>query len=105
MKSLDEVKGRMQVKHIGVGKSAEKLNGIPSVLSAFTRVTPAPSKGWETSPVMKERGRQEAIAMVEKFQNLKEIKTNSEVETQKQEETTRYKELQEYRRPKQDTHT
>ena len=40
MKDLDEVKGKMQVKHIGVGKSSEKFNRIPSALSAFTRVTP-----------------------------------------------------------------
>ena len=52
-------------------------------MSAFTRVTPSLSEGRETSPVMKERGQQEAIAMVEKFQNPKEIRTNNEVETQK----------------------
>ena len=40
---------------------------------------------------MKERGQQEAIAMVEKFRNRKEIKKNSEEETQKQKETNKYK--------------
>ena len=48
-------------------------------------MTPVLSKGWETSPVMKERGCQEAIAMVEKFWNLKEVKQNNEVVTQKTE--------------------
>ena len=85
MKDLDEVKGRMQVKHIGVGKSSEKFNRIPSALSAFTRVTLTLSKGWETSPILKERGWQEAIAMVEKFRNMKEFKKNGEEETHKTE--------------------
>ena len=36
MKDMDEVKGRTHMKHTGVGKSSEKLNRIPSVLSAFS---------------------------------------------------------------------
>ena len=74
----------MQVKHIGIGKSPEKTNKIPSVLSAFSRVTPSLNEGCETLPVIKERGCQEAIAMVAKFQNPTGVKQNSEMVAQEE---------------------
>ena len=40
MKNINEAKNRSQVKHIGIGKSSERTNKIPSVISAFSRVTP-----------------------------------------------------------------
>ena len=70
MKSLDDVKGQRQTKHIGVEKTSKpkSQNVIPSTVSAFQRVVPNVSKDQEASPVLKEKGNQEAIEMVAKFQ-------------------------------------
>ena len=71
MKNIDDAKNRSQVKHIGIGKTSERIDIIPSVTSAFHRVPPSMSKGCKASPFLKERGHQEAIAMAAKFQNPK----------------------------------
>ena len=35
MKSIDDAKSRVQVKHIGMGKTSKRIDKIPSVTSAF----------------------------------------------------------------------
>ena len=69
MKSLDDMKAQRQTKHIGVGKTSKpkSQNVIPSTVSAFQRVVPNISKGWEALPVFKEMGCQEAIEVAAKF--------------------------------------
>ena len=72
MKSLDDVKAQRQTKHRGVEKTSKpkSQNVIPSTVSAFQMVIPNISKEWwEASPVLKEKGCQEAIKMAAKFQN------------------------------------
>ena len=61
--SIDDARSRQQIKHIGMGKTSEGTNNIPSMTSAFQRVHPSMSEGHETSPAIKERGCQEAIKM------------------------------------------
>ena len=63
MMSIDDVRSRQQIKHIGIRKTSKGTNNIPSMTSAFQRVHPSTSEGHEASPVVKERGRQEAIKM------------------------------------------
>ena len=79
MKSIDDAKNRSQVKHIGIGKTSERIDIIPSVTSAFHRVPPSMSKGRKASPFLKERGHQEVIAMAAKFQNPKKSEQTKEV--------------------------
>ena len=78
MKSIDDAKNRSQVKNIGIGKTSERIDKIPSVTSAFNRVTPSTSEGHEALPFLKERGRQEVIAMAVKFQNPRRSEQTNE---------------------------
>ena len=79
MKNIDDVRNRSQIKHIGIGKMSERISKIPSVMSAFNRVTPSMSEGREASPVLKEKGCQEVIAMAAKFQNPRRSEQNNTV--------------------------
>ena len=79
MKIIDDVKNRSQVKHIGIGKKSDRIEKIPSVMLAFNRVTPSTSKGHKASPLLKERGHQEVIAMAAKFQNPRRSEQTNEV--------------------------
>ena len=63
MMSIDDARSRQQIKHIGIGKTSKGMSNIPSMTSAFQRVHPSTSEGREASPVIKERGHQEAIKM------------------------------------------
>ena len=63
MMSIDDARSRQQIKHIGIRKISKGTNNIPSTTSAFQRVHPSTSEGREASPVIKERGCQEAIKM------------------------------------------
>ena len=63
MMSIDDARSRQQIKHIGIRKTSKGTNNIPSMTSAFQTVHPSMSKGCEASPVIKERGCQEAIKM------------------------------------------
>ena len=63
MMSIDDARSRQQIKHIGIRKTSKGMNNIPSMASAFQRVHPSMSEGHEASPVIKERGHQEAIKM------------------------------------------
>ena len=63
MMSIDDARSRQQIKHIGIRKTSKGMNNIPLMTSAFQRVHPSMSKGREASPVIKERGCQEAIKM------------------------------------------
>ena len=63
MMSIDDARGRQQIKHIGMGKTSKGTNNIPLMTSAFQRVHPSMSEGHEVSLVIKERGQQEAIKM------------------------------------------
>ena len=63
MMSIDDARSRQQIKHIDIGKTSKGMNNIPSMTSAFQRVHPSTSKGREMSPIIKERGCQEAIKM------------------------------------------
>ena len=63
MMSIDDARSRQQIRHIGIRKTSKGTNNIPSATSAFQRVHPSTSKGHEASPVIKERGHQEAIKM------------------------------------------
>ena len=78
MKNIDDVRNRSQIKHISIGKTSEGISKIPSVTSAFNRVMPL-SKGCEASPVLKEKGCQEVIAMAVKFQNPRRSEQNNTV--------------------------
>ena len=69
MRSIDDAKSRVQVKHIGMGKTSKRIDKIPSVTAAFQRVPPSTSEGCEALPLLKERGCQEVIVMAAKFQN------------------------------------
>ena len=69
MVSIDDARSKKQLKHIGMGKTSKGLDKIPSVTSAFQRVQPPASEGHEASPLLKERGCQEVIAMAVRFQN------------------------------------
>ena len=69
MRNIDVAKSRVQVKHIGMGITSKRIDKIPSVTSAFQGVPPSTSEGHEASPLLKERGHQEAIVMAAKFQN------------------------------------
>ena len=80
MKSIDDAKNRSQVKHIGIGKTSERIDKIPSVMSAFNRVTPSKSKGHKALSFLKERGCQEAITMAAKFQNPRRSEQTNEVD-------------------------
>ena len=64
MMSIDDARSRQQIKHIGIGKTSKGMNNIPSMTSVFQRVHPSMSEGCEASPMIKERGHQEAIKMV-----------------------------------------
>ena len=61
--SIDDARSRQQIKHIGIGKTSKGMNNIPSTTSAFKRIHPSTSEGREVSPMIKERGHQEAIKM------------------------------------------
>ena len=50
MKSTDDAKNRSQVKHIGTGKTSERIDRMPSITLAFNRVPPSTSEGREASP-------------------------------------------------------
>ena len=63
MMSIDDARSRQQIKHIGIRKTSKGMNNTPSMTSAFQRVHPSKSKGHEASPIIKERGWQEAIKM------------------------------------------
>ena len=63
MMSIDDARSRQQIKHIGIEKTSKGMNNIPSMTSAFQRVHPSMSEGREASPMVKERGGQEAIRM------------------------------------------
>ena len=69
MMSIDDARSRQQIKHIGIGKTSKGMNNIPSMTSAFQRVHPSTSEGCEVSPVIKERGHQEAIKMAAEVQD------------------------------------
>ena len=71
MKSLDDVRARRQMKHIGVGKMSKPKGQkeISPTTSAFPKVTPTTNEDCEVSPVLKERGHKEAIEMAAKFHN------------------------------------
>ena len=69
MMSIDDARSRQQIKHIGIGRTSKGTNNIPSMTSAFQRVHPSMSKGHEASPVIKERGHQEAIKMAAEVQD------------------------------------
>ena len=79
MKSIDDARNRSQVKHIGIGKKSDRIDKIPSVTSAFNRVTLSTSEGCKALPLLKERGCQEAIVMAVKFQNPRSEQTNEVV--------------------------
>ena len=66
MMSIDDARSRQQIKHIGIRKTSKGMNNIPSTTSAFQKVHPSTSEGHEAPPVIKERGRQEAIKMAAK---------------------------------------
>ena len=89
MKSTDDAKKRSQVKHIGIGKTSERIDKIPSVTSEFNRVTPSTSEGSEASPFLKERRCQEAIAMAVKFQNPRRSEQTNEVVIQEDASSSR----------------
>ena len=63
MMSIDDARSRQQIKHIGIGKTSKGMNNIPLMTSALQRVHPPTSEGCEKSPMVKERGHQEAIKM------------------------------------------
>ena len=69
MMSIDDARSRQQIKHIGIRKTSKGMNNIPSMTSAFQRVQPSMSEGCEASPVIKERGCQEAIKMTAEVQD------------------------------------
>ena len=69
MMSIDDARNRQQIKHIGIRKTSKRMNNIPSMTSAFQRVHPSTGKGREVSPIVKERGHQEAIKMAAKVQD------------------------------------
>ena len=77
IKNIDDVRNRSQIKHISIGKMSERISKIPSVMSAFNRVMPSMSEGCKASPVLKEKGCQEAIAMAAKFQNPRRGEQNN----------------------------
>ena len=63
MMSIDDARSRQQIKHIGIRKISKGVNNIPLTTSAFQGVHLSMSEGCEASPVIKERGCQEAIKM------------------------------------------
>ena len=89
MKSIDDAKNRSQVKHIGIGKMSEGIDKIPSVTSAFNRVTPSTSKGHKALPFLKERGHQEVIVKAAKFQNPRRSEQTNEVVIQEDASSSR----------------
>ena len=68
MMSIDDARRRQQIKRIGIRKTSKGINNIPLMTSAFQRVHPSTSEGCEASPVIKERGHQEAIKMAAEVQ-------------------------------------
>ena len=89
IKNIDDVRNRSQIKHNGMGKTSERISQIPSVTSAFNRVMPSMSEGCEASPVLKEKGHQEAIVMAAKFQNPKRGEQNNTVVIQEDTSSSR----------------
>ena len=89
MKSIDDAKNRSQLKHIGIGKKSDRIDKIPSVMSAFNRVTPSTSKGCKALPLLKERGCQEVIAMAAKFQSPRGSEQTNEVVIQEDASSSR----------------
>ena len=89
IKNIDDVRNRSQIKHIGIGKTSERIIKIPSVMSAFNRVTLSISKGHEASPVLKEKGCQEVIVMAERFQNPRRGEQNNTVVIQENANSSR----------------
>ena len=82
MKSIDNAKNRGQVKHVGIGKTSKRIDKIPSITSAFQRVLPSTNKECEASPLLKEKGHQEAIVMAAKFQNPRKSEQTQEAVVQ-----------------------
>ena len=68
---------------------SERISKILSVMSAFNRVTPSMSEGHEASPVLKEKGCQEAIVMAVKFQNPRRGEQNNTVVIQEDASSSR----------------
>ena len=79
MKSINDAKNRSQVKHIGIGKTSQMIDKIPSATPALNRVTASTSEGCKTLPFLKEKGHQEAILMAAKFQNPKMSEQTNEM--------------------------
>ena len=89
MKRIDDAKNRSQVKHIGIEKTSDRIDKIPSIMSAFNRVTPSTSEGCEALPFLKERGHQEVIVMAVKFQNPRRSEQTNEVVIQEDASSSR----------------
>ena len=69
MMRIDDARSRQQIKHTGIGKTSKGMSNIPSMTSAFQRVHPSMSEGHEASPMVKEKGHQEAIKMAAEVQD------------------------------------
>ena len=95
IKNIDDVRNRSQIKHIGIGKTSERISKIPSVTSAFNRVMLSMSKGCKASPVLKEKGCQEVIVMAVKFQNPRRSEQNNTVAIQEDASSSRSTKTQE----------
>ena len=89
IKNIDDVRNRSQIKHIGIGKTSERISKIPSVTSAFNKVMLSMSEGREALPVLREKGCQEAIAMAAKFQNPWRSEQNNTVVIQEDASSSR----------------
>ena len=89
MKNIDDVRNRSQIKHISIGKTSERISKRPSVTSAFNRVMPSMSERREALPVLKEKGCQEVIAMLAKFQNPRRSEQNNTVVIQEDASSSR----------------
>ena len=71
IKSLDDVRMQKQPKNTGVGKTSQPKapNNIQSTSSAFQQIPQVTGEDHEASPILKERGWQEAITLAAEFQN------------------------------------
>ena len=69
MMSIDDARSRKQIKHIGIRKTSKGMNNIPSMTSTFQRIHPSTTEGRDASPMIKERGCQEAIKMAAEIQD------------------------------------
>ena len=73
-----DAKNRVQVTHIGIGKTSKMTKYHP----AFQRVPPSTRERHKALPLLKERGYQEVIVMVAKFQNPRKSEQAQEVVVQ-----------------------